>query len=253
MSKAGFFSITNDRLGSTFVILNGPMPGGGSLSRSSSGVLPGTMPAKFVASTFDIVLFGLRQRDRELTRLVVGLDARDVRLGVLALRVLGRALDRVEVRLAAALVRVDPLDDALEVARLNRGAVVVLDALADLELVGLAVRRRSSGSASATPGISSLPSGALGALVGEERRVGEPQRLPGLDRVGSGRVEVVDVGRDGDRDRAALLAARLRRRRSSSPQAASTTGASTSSAHDVKPSARFLMQPPPQGPRVNGS
>ena len=56
--KRSFFSSTNRRLGTDSVILYGPIPGGGSLVRFSNGVSPGTIPAKFIASTFEKVPSG---------------------------------------------------------------------------------------------------------------------------------------------------------------------------------------------------
>ena len=105
-----------------------------------------------------------------------------------ASRYSSRALDAEEERATARLEVEDALDRVLEVGGLDGRAVRVLQPLAQLQLVGLAVRgdlRQVLGQARDQLR-ARLP---LLARVGDQRRVDEPQRLDAVDGVRERRVQ----------------------------------------------------------------
>ena len=150
---------------------------------------------------------GLGQLDDDLAGRVVGRDAADVGVFLLGLDVLGDAVDRRGERRERAAEEVQALDRVLEVRGLDGGAVGVLQALAQLEGVGLIVggdRRHRLGEAGDEVGAG----GAGLVLVGHEARVDELQRLVGLHRLEHHRVVVVRQDA-ADLDRAARLLGRV--------------------------------------------
>jgi hypothetical protein len=132
----------------------------------------------------------LGQVERDRARLVVGLDARDVPARATALEVLVGALDGLVERRAAGLEVEHALDRVLHVAGPDGLAVRVRQAVAERELVGPpAVRGLRDRLGEARDELGAR--GAALAAVGQERRVRRDERLPPLDRVRQGRIEVV--------------------------------------------------------------
>ena len=116
-----------------------------------------------------------------------------------------RADDVVVEGRAAGVEQVDAFERVGEVARHHRFAVRVLEPLAQLQRVGLAVVgdfRHPGGEA----GDHLAARGAVGVGVGEQRDVGVVHRRPAFAGVGQGRVEVVGEGRVGAQQGAAFVA-----------------------------------------------
>ena len=206
MSKPGVFVSVYSRVGLLTSIVYGPMPGMPRVALNgafAAGV--GAALARPIANR------NLPSGSESLTTISpVASSAvmpRDVGVFLLGLDVLGDALDRRRERRERAAEEVQPLDRVLEVRGLDGGAVGVLQALAQLEGVGLLVgrdRRHRLGEA----GDEVRAGGAGLVLVGHEARVDELQRLVGLHGLEHHRVVVVRQDA-ADLDRAALLLGRV--------------------------------------------
>ena len=205
MSKPSTLSITNSRFGTDLVISYGPTPGGGFLVWFSNGVSRRHRRREGHREHVDEAAVGRVQLDGDLARLVVGRDAGDVASASPASMYSVAPFDALEEVGTARLEVQHALDRVLEVARLDGRAVGVLQAVAELEAVGLAVlgdlRQRLG-----DPRDQLTALGALGTAVSQRRGVGEPERLPGVPAVGERRVQRVGLGPVRDRDRSALVA-----------------------------------------------
>ena len=192
--------------------------------RFLNGVSPGTSVGERHREHVRERAVGPVQRDRDLAGRVVGLDARDVGLGLAVLHVVLGTLDAEEERRSARLEVQHALNRVLEVGGLDRRAVRVLQPLAERQLIGRAVLRdlRHVLRENRDQLGSRLP---VGALVADQSRVDGGERLPTVHRVRQRWIQIIRLRSLRDRDRSAFLRPAAAAAAASAAVVVATTGA----------------------------